>query len=369
MSFMAIDIGSGLTKCSGIEGDNFYFESLVGQHKEVSDFSFNVEPHFVLNVGDKRFLTGPAAKSYIEPDKRAVTAKATWCEDPNQVYLLYSAIAKAHPNGYKGEMIIVAGLPMSKFSKYHTIHKNLFIGTHKFSTPKHDYVVEILPENIEVFPQAVGLHFSLLENRSDGKWNEGEIGYVDPGTHTCGYAVVSKGVYNNLKSANDKSAGAEAGMMKLAKLMKKELQEQFDWDPETDELLDALRVGYVDIMGDKVTRIILKDIAARYVPKVYGPVVEELVEKWAKARTMSVLVSSGGSSYIIDYIKRFIPHAELLHKTRKANEKVNEKALYDVVNGYRIYGKIKFKNKLADIKNNVVTAMRNPSAESQQKLG
>lgn len=362
MSFLAIDIGSGLTKCA--TGDElFYFESLVGQQNDSKNFSFNVAPHHVINVGGKQYMTGPAAKSYIPEGSLVVTTKSTWCTDPNQLFLLYSAIAKKYPNGYRGEMFIVAGLPMARFTKYQSIHKDLFVGIHKFSTPKHEYHVEIPKENIAVFPQAVGLFFSLCETQKDSNWNEAQTGLIDPGTHTTGYAVIEKGIYNNLKSADEKSVGASAGMMKLAKSMKKELAEQYDWEPTMPELLDALRIGHVEIYGDKPQKIIMKDIAQRYVPQVYGDVVSEILEKWKGAKAIRVIISSGGGEYLADYVKKFIPHAQLLHKTKTAKDKINERALFDVVRGYAIFGKVHFKAKLDAIEDSVVTQITNDTAQ------
>lgn len=369
MSFMAIDIGSGLTKCS-VDENMFYFESLVGTIKEIKDFSFNVANHHVIKVGDKQYLTGPAAKSYIQPEQLVVTAKATWCTDPNQLILLYSAIAKAYPNGYHGDMIVIAGLPMARFTQYQSVHKKLFIGTHKFSTPQHDYCVVIPEANIEVFPQAVGLHFSLVETQRDTDWNKGKTGLIDPGTHTLGYAVIDNGSYSHLNSANEKSAGASAGMMKLAKLMKNELSEQYDWHPNTAELLDALRIGYAEIfVGDKPVKILMKEIAQRYVPQVYGDVINEIVEKWDKGKATKCIISSGGGEYLIDYVRKYIPHAQLLQKTRTARDKINDMALFDVVRGYRIYGQRKYKSQLVEINNKSVATLVRQSDENNVKTG
>lgn len=368
MSLLAIDIGSGLVKVAS-DDSMFYFESLVGVQKEVGDFSFNVPAHQIIRANGKQYLTGAAAKSYIPNAELVVTTKSTWCQDNNQLYLLYSAIAKAYPNGFAGEMVLISGLPMARFTKYQGIHKALFVGNHVFSTPSSDYNVTIQPNAVEVFPQAVGLYFSLLETQTDQNWNEGQTGLIDPGTHTTGYAVIDKGSYNNLKSANEKSKGASAGMMKLAKEMRGELAEQYDWHPEIPELLEALRVGHVELLGEKPQRIILKDIAQRYVPTVYGDVVEEIVEKWDRAKAIRTIISSGGGAYIIDYVRKFIPHAQLLHKTRTAKDKMNDKALYDVVRGYRIFGNEKFKTLLQSINQDVVKPLNSNDSLSKQKAG
>lgn len=349
MNFIAIDIGSGLTKCSTGDKKNFYFESLVGVHSDHGDFSYNVEGHLVIHTQGKQFLTGAAAKSYIEPEKRSVTTKSTWCEDKAQTILLYSAIAKAFPDGLEGELVVVCGLPMARFSKHKDSHAKMFIGEHQFTTPSQSYQFSISESNIAVLPQSIGLHFSNLAISKEGSWNKGRVGYIDPGTHTCGYACVDNGVFINLKSADPKSAGGESGLVKLAKAMKPELKEQYDWVPENSELLDALRVGHVEFMGEKPQRVELKAIAARYVPKVYGAVVNEIVEKWEKARTMRVVISSGGGEYLIEYVRRFIPHAQLLQKKRTAKDSINESALFDVVNGYSIYGTTKFKINVKNI--------------------
>lgn len=336
-AFVAIDIGSGLTKFSdGSKHDSF--PSIVGSYDNQNDFSYDIKPYHEIKTDGKTWLTGPVAASYIKEGHRSVTTKATWCEDRAQIILFYSVFAKLHPDGYVGTVSVVTGLPIARFATLQHTHKKMFVGTHSFSTSKAKYELTIDENSIDVLPQAIGLHFSNIANNRDIKWGEHIVGYVDPGSHTTGWACVDNGAYMNVKSS-----GEDVGLIKLAKAMKPILEEQYAWFPDDNELLASLRKGVVMMHGDKPETIDLREVAQICVPKVYAKVFDSIEEYWGNARSMHVLVSSGGGHYILDHLKKRFAHATLLHKPKRGKEKeAFSDAVFDVVDGYAIYGKAKF---------------------------
>lgn len=343
-AFVAIDIGSGLTKFS--DGNNHHaFPSIVGSYDNNSDFSYDIKPYHEIKTDGKTWLTGPVAASYIKEGQRSVTTKATWCEDRAQLILFYSVFANLYPDGYTGQVNVVSGLPMARFASHQKIHKSMFVGKHLFSTSKANYELTIDDSTIDVLPQAIGLHFSNIANNREVKWAEHIVSYVDAGTHTTGFACVDNGAYMNIKSH-----GEDVGLIKLAKAMKPILAEQYNWSPDDNELLASLRKGQVLMHGDKPETIDLREVAQICVPKVYAKVFDSIEEYWGNGRSMHILVSSGGGHYILDHLRKRFPHAALLNKPKRGKEKeALSDAVFDVVNGYAIYGRAKFAEKVTPI--------------------
>ncbi|MGY0314414.1 ParM/StbA family protein (plasmid) [Alteromonas macleodii] len=347
MSFLALDVGSGLTKYLAGKDQCGVIESAVGAVSDENAFIMGVPDHLQIQVGNKNYLTGIGALNNLDESKRVVTTKALWCEDRNQLILFYSVVAKLFPNGFDGEMQLVVGLPVSKFTKHHKVHKAMFVGKHSFKTPHAQYTLSIEDSQCAVLPQVVGLHFTNMAISRDKKIDDSHVGYIDPGTHSCGVACITDGTYNSLRSANEKSKGADAGLHKLAMCIKDELKTAYDYDAEQIEILKAFRKGYIQLHGEKQTKINLKDVTERHVHRVYSGVIEEMMEKWKGGKTMTVHVSSGGGEYLIDYVKKFFPHATLMRKSSKTSSTPDP--IYDVVKGYAIFGKAKFKDNVTPL--------------------
>lgn len=347
MTFLALDVGSGLTKYQNGKGECGFIESAVGAVSDENAFIMGVPEHLQIKVGKKNYLTGLGALNNLDESKRVVTTKALWCEDHNQRILFYSVIAKLFPAGLKSALQLVVGLPVSKYTKHHKAHKAIFVGTHQFSTTSASYEITVEESDCAVLPQVIGLHFSNLANSKEKRGEEGHVGYIDPGTHSCGMACVTDGTYNSLRSADEKSKGADAGLHKLAVCIKDELKTAYDYEAETVEILKAFRRGHITLHGEKQTKVMIKDITDRHVHRVYGGVMAEMIDKWKGGRTMMVYVSSGGGEYIIDYVKKSFPHASLIHPSKKGV--MSPDAIYDVVKGYGIYGRAKFKNNVTTL--------------------
>jgi len=125
------------------------------------------------------------------------------------------------------------------------------------------------------------------------------------------------------------------------------LKSQFDYEGEQSEILKGLRKGYIQIHGDKLMKVNLKDITERHVHRVYESVIDEMVTKWKGGKTMAVFVSSGGGEYIIDYVKKYFPHATLMRRPNRSNTSTDP--IYDVVKGYAIFGNVKFQPNVSKI--------------------
>lgn len=347
MTFLALDVGSGLTKYATEKNECGDIESAVGTLSDDNSFIMGVPEYMQIQVGQKRYLTALGALNNLDESKRATTTKALWCEDRNQLILFYSVIAKVFPEGFQGELQLVIGLPVSKYAKHHQNHKAMFVGEHQFKTPKSTYAITITDSSCAVLPQVIGLHFTNLSLCKDKTTADGHVGYVDPGTHSCGIACVTDGTYNSLRSADEKSKGADAGLHKLAQQIKDELKTSYGYEGEQSEILKGLRKGYIQLHGEKNTKINLKDVTERHVHKVYGPVIDEMLEKWKGGKTMTVLVSSGGGEYIIELIKKTFPHATLMRKPSRTGSSTDP--IYDVVKGYAIFGKATFKTNISSI--------------------
>lgn len=337
MSYIAIDVGSGLVKFSNSDGRSL-FPSLVGKIKPADSFKLGLDDHQSIKVKDTHWMTGLAAQSYIDENSRIQATKSSWSETDGHLILLYSAISFLYPQGFKGIMRIVTGLPMKKYLKEVGNYTNKLIGIHKFSTPVHEYEVEFTEESTVVIPQVIGLHFSnMLKNEKGPNWQELKIGYIDPGTQTTGWAVMDDGIFQNLLSD-----GEDVGLIKLALEIKKYLKSKYDFTP-TDNVvvLKALTKGYIDIWENNVQiRIDLVEVSQQFVPEVYKDVLNKILKMWNKAQDMHVVLSSGGGKYLINTVQKHIPHAVLLNKPlkiKKGSVDNSNEAIYDVTEGYAVY--------------------------------
>jgi hypothetical protein len=331
MSYVSIDVGSGLTKFANKEQRSL-FPSLVGKCSEKDSFKLGVNEHQLLDIDGQFWMTGTAAQGYIEKTDLVVSTKKSWSETKGHLILIYSAIAYLHPSGFKGKMKIVTGLPIKKYVSEVENFKNKLIGIHKFKTSNFEYEVEFLKNTTIVIPQVVGLHFSNCLKNEKGDWHNKKVSYIDPGTETIGYAVMDEGIFQSVLSDGD-----NVGLAKLAIKIKGYLKSEHKWEAESDTvILKALTNGYIEIFeGNKPSKLNLIEIAQQFVPEVYKEPINNIMKKWNDAKDMHVVVSSGGGKYIIDAIKRRIPHATLLNKDIKSNDKYE--AIFDVVEGYSVY--------------------------------
>lgn len=336
MNYIAIDIGSGLVKFSNKDGRHF-FPTEVGKSDSKDDFNYGFQPYEIIEHNNITWFTGHAAASHIKKTERTVSTKASWSETQGHLILLYSAIAKLHPKGFKGSMNIVTGLPIKTFREKVNSYKAKLVGKHAFRSNDCDYEVEIIEDKTIVLPQVIGLHFSnMLENRkSKVNWQAVKVGYIDPGTETIGFAVMEDGRYQDILSG-----GENTGLVKLARVLMKALKEgEHGWCPKDEsDMLKALYKGYVEIFDDGTPKTIdLIEFSRQYTPNVYASALESIKSKWSSGKDMRIILGSGGGIYLDNFVKKTYPHAELLNKRVKKNETTNEKDIFDVVEGYATY--------------------------------
>ena len=337
--YIAIDIGSGLTKVVHNDGE-FYFPSAGGVLKSADHFEYGIQDHEIIHHAKKIYAVGNAAYSSLAPEHREQGySKHYWDKDIQLVYL-YSAIAKIHPNGFEGTIALFTGLPISIFTEAQKPYLDKLIGEHHFTNKAGDaYSVIFAPQTTKIAPQAAGLHFATLAANPRSGIEKLKVGYIDPGTYTTGFAIVENNTY-----VHRLSYGENVGLEKLAKRMKVYFKEQHNWEPQSiEQILKALRDGYLDIYnadGSK-TKIDMREVARLFVPSIYTETFKNIVQKWDGARDTAVYVSSGGGEYIIDEVRKHIPHAQLMHikKNKKGDLSVNDDAFFDVARGYAVFAK------------------------------
>jgi hypothetical protein len=337
--YLAIDIGSGLTKVIH-SGGEYYFPSVGGVCNDDKNFEYGVKNHEVIFWNNKRYVVGDCAYSMLDPEHRQTGYAKSYYDKDIQLIYLFSSIARIHKDGYDGPMSLVTGLPISVFGEGHERFLSKIIGTHHFSNKNGTkYCVTFHPQTTKVLPQAVGLHFSHLSANPKSGLDIGKYGYIDPGTFTSAYCTIEDNRY-----IHRLSGGATVGLEKLAKKIKPYFIEQHQWEPKNiEQILKALRVGFIDIYSKSgvKSRLDMREITKLFVPSVYGAMIEEMVNKWDGARDMMVFASSGGGEYVLEEIQKHIPHAQLMHvkKGRKGDLLVNESAFMDVCRGYAVFAK------------------------------
>ena len=238
---IAIDIGSGLSK-GVFDGCEIKIPSLVGKCSDFNPFMDKGNSFEKVIYKGETFYTGETALTTIKDVDRFKTTTSLWYKSCGNLILHLSLIASAYPQGYKGKVYLVTGLPMKRYKDKSARDKftSNLVGQHKFQTSNAKYDIEISAENLIVLPQALGLHFNVLKmSQSKVDWETAIVGYIDIGTYTTGFAMV---VYNNGSIANSDSV--DIGMVHLADGLTEPLKKEFNLEyGEQCQLLKDLQVG------------------------------------------------------------------------------------------------------------------------------
>ena len=318
MEFIAIDIGSGLTKFMKGSQKSF-FPSAVGESKDHSGFSMGINEHEDIFYNGKKYLTGTSALGTLAPKDITNSTCKDWCKDTKQLILVMSVIAKLFPEGYDGELGLALGIPIAMFKSEHENYKKIFVGSHHFNTPKAEYKVMIHDSKVDVLPQVLGLHFrNVAFGGSSQDFAYGKFSYIDPGTQTTGFAVIDSNVFS--KHLSD---GEEKGMFHLAQKMEKILMNTYGYSPGSKyEILKGFRLGKMTIYNEgKQETIDMLKLSQAPAAEVFGGLLDKLSQLWNRAGDMPVYVSSGGGRYLLSEVKKRFPHAILLSSKHSTNKK------------------------------------------------
>jgi hypothetical protein len=332
--FIAIDIGSGLTKVV-TERTAFTFPSAGAVCKDDKVFDDDVLAHEVIFWQNKRYVVGHYAYAMLKPeDRENAFSKSYYLKDIQKIFL-YSAIAQVYPDGFVGSLALATGLPISVFSEGQKAFTEALVGTHVFTNKDNvHYEVTFHDASTKVLPQAVGLHFANIAKHPKAGHNKAKVGYLDPGTYTFGFSCIEDNRY-----IHRDSGGFQVGLEKLAKKMIPVLKSQHGWEPRhIEDVLRALRIGKIDIFdrSGQQTVIDMKTVAEICVPEVYGKALHDIANTW-DAQNMRVFVSSGGGEYILKACHQYFPQAKLMHPSTKKVSDFNQDAILDVVNGYAVF--------------------------------
>ena len=349
--YLAIDIGSGLTKVIH-ENGQFMFPSAGAVCANDKVFDDGVKPHEVIYWKDKRYVVGQYAYSMLKPEEREFGFSKTYYQRNIQKIYLFSAIAKIYPEGFEGSLALVTGLPVSVFADGQQIYTEALVGTHSFNNKDGaQYKVTFHKEATKVVPQATGLHFANLADAPRAGHDKVRVGYLDPGTYTFGYSCIEENRY-----IHRDSGGFEVGLEKLANAMLPLLKDLHGWEPRhIEDVLRALRLGKVEMFDHHgQSRIIdMVAVAEVAVPKVYGEAFEQIAKTW-DVQNMRVFISSGGGEYLFKTAQRYFPQIKLMHPNKKKGTHFNEDAIMDVCVGYAAFCKNLAKHLPTDAIENIV---------------
>lgn len=348
---VAIDVGSGLTKAA-IEGEQWYIPSIVAPSNMVNNIfvdQSNASERLKMENGSTYFV-GQTAMANTKPCDRSKTTTGNWFESKGSKILHLATIAKAFPEGKKGVVSIVTGLPMSKYLDATAIDsfKKTLIGNHKFSTQAAEYDIEITDKSLLIVPQALGLHIRALSANliKQSIFETDVIGYADFGTFTSGFCQIQ---FNKLSAQY--SSSVSKGMFHLASNMAPILKQNFNFEAnDMSELLHHMKVGYInhrDFKGKDLVINLLEE-STPFIDETFKDVVNWINKNW-KPGSMQLYISGGGAKYLLPYLKRKFPHIKLLNpiEVKKGKSegnitatsflKASEAALFDVVLGYKAF--------------------------------
>lgn len=353
---LAVDVGSGLTKA--IFGDKLWYIPSVVAPSNITNNIFmddaNSSEFITMNSGPTYFV-GQTAMANTRPNNRIKSTNGNWFESNGSLILHLSTIARAYPEGKKGVVSIVTGLPMSKYldPTAITMLKKTLIGNHKFTTKNSDYDIVISEESLLIVPQALGLHLRAISADliKESLFSTDIVGYIDAGTFTVGFCQIQ---FNKLSAQYSDSVSK--GMYHLAMKMAPFLKQQFNFEPnDISELLHHLKVGYInhrDFKG-KDLKINLLEESVPFIDETFKDVVNWINLNW-KPNSMQLFISGGGAKYLLPYLQRKYPQIKLLNPVHDGKHtpanlyKASEAAIFDVVHGYLAYGNKEKHGELAD---------------------
>lgn len=345
------DIGSGLSKC--IFGkDRWITPSLVSNmtDKKVDIESFLKTPldHEVITLDKQKYFVG--SNAFSNGIDIVNSANENWATEKANLILHLSAIAKSHPDGYNGVVYLVTGLPIGQYKnkQKRVAQKEMLIGQHVFSSLNKKYNIEIREDTLQIFPQAMGLHFSISVNNDISVDCANSInGYLDVGTFTTGACKVS---FNTLD--NKESDGIEIGMHHLSEKLFEYVKKTYGVSHSQAEFNLFMRKGIIPVpQNGEIIQVDLVEIAEPFVEEVFEPVFAWIEKHWSLS-SMYLFLSGGGAKYLYSVLKKKAKHASLLHpldsKVKPKNNVPRDLLpLFDVVEGYLFLAQVQKFGKVA----------------------
>ena len=316
MESIAIDVGSGMTKVKTAEHQS-YFRSIVGIPED-SAFEMGKSNGWTIKQGEKKYVTGEKAVMNVSPENHINTQHLQWFSEEGYKMLLYSAVAAAYPEGFKGSLRLCTGLPVEEFTNHRCQLEEILNGKHTFRANDVEYCVHFKKRSNVVMPQPYGLYVkAVVENES---WSDEKVGVLDIGSYTSDWTIIE-----DLKVRAYANGGAKVGVWTIVNEVKDFLGEQLGVKPGTQDLLESINGRTYRHQGRDVD---LNGIIDNGAMKGAEILVDKINESFKDPQSLRIVVGGGGSTFFGRSLKMAYPHAVVLD---------DEMPFMSIVEGYYKY--------------------------------
>lgn len=309
---VSIDLGYGYTKAYS-EKARVLFPSVIGPAEEGLDYgrSFGYQLKFrkpgeakmrELFIGELAQKSGRAAQVSLSRDKFAKEASAVL------------ALAAAYLAGAEGQTDVALGLPVAYFKLQSEEIKRLFSGVSAYVAVDDQDASYISFNKIHVFPQAVGVLYSL-----DQLPKQGLVGVIDVGFYTTDFLLVEC-TESDIAPLRGYSNSIESGVSTALKLFSNRFTQRHGAPLTLSEAHDLWlsRREKVRFRGKPVDVGSLMEAAERDAAQAIG---EAVLANWSEKADWvdTVYLSGGDAERFTPQLKTTFPQIHVVDSPQFAN--------------------------------------------------
>lgn len=318
---LAVDIGSGYTKYTGEAGRGF-IPSAVGLYRD-EGFLIGDHQENLVQIRDKRFIVGTSAKTGVPPEARENSLSRNWPSSEGYLALLYAAIGRLNPKGFKGELTLCTGLPLKFYKEDNDGLRKRLTGRHVFMVGGRPFDIEIHKEGLWTLPQAAGLFFNDV--KKDQTRLHRRSGYFDWGTFTTGFAM-----FDGSEFVPWQSDGEPVGASALVEKLRQYCREQYQFTPMHQIALQFILDKTIRYEGQEVP---IHDLLRRFSREVAKPLLDRVFDTLGGGKDARIVVGGGCGGEFVHAVQERFPHA--------VPSDSGDNPMFDVVDGYYEYMKAK----------------------------
>ncbi|ABQ23643.1 ParM/StbA family protein [Clostridium kluyveri] len=303
MVILGLDNGYHFTKTS----EGVMFSSTVRKGKDIDINADTIQ----TNIDGQDYVVGAPNGEYVADSNKIDSIVTEICT--------FTAIAKSFPENKLIDCNIVAGLPVSYYSKQKSDFKEKLLGygNKKVKLNKHNFQINIV--GAEIYPQSAGVVFV---NSKDVKSDDSLVVDIGGGT-------VDVSAFHGLRLTN--MATYNLGMLVLYSKLAQKLNSEYECKFMDYELYDKLKKGY--ITSNKFGRIDL-EILNDDIEEHTNVILNNIKRDFNYNSMDNIFVIGGGGVELYDRIKQKFKNAILCDDAQFVN-----------ANAFELMGQMKFATK------------------------
>ncbi len=292
MSILGLDNGYHYTKTS----ENIILASTIKKGKDIDINTDTIQ----VNLNNFDYVVGDNNGQYVADGNKIESLVTEVCT--------MTAIAKSFPEETKIDVNIVAGLPVSYYSKQKDAFKERLLnyGQQKIKIGAKEQYIKI--QDVLIYPQSAGVVFM---NAKDLKKDSSLIIDIGGGTWD-----VSE--FNGLKM--EEKATYQEGQLVLYSKLAQKLNSEYECKFKNYELDSLLKRGYITVEGNRINLDILNDMIEAHVDSV----ITDIKRDFSYKNVDNIFIIGGGGMRLYDKITNHFSNAVLVDDPQFVNAKAFE---------------------------------------------